>query len=401
MDTDEKLPALRPIEILPFRQPDGELYFALHDPARLAPQSMAVSAAGYFVLIHLDGAHSPQDIRAAFRRHTGMELPADEILKLVRALDEGLYIGGERVAQALAARRAAYQAAPARDNRDRYPDGAALRAEIEKVLAGGVAAPVGEVRGLVAPHLDYQRGAPCYADAYATLAASPPAQRYVILGANHAGLATSVVATRKDFWTPLGAVPTDRQFICELEERLGQPLSANEDDHLYEHSIELQVHCLQVSRPDAGFEIVPVLCPDVCGPSGTAPRDGAGPDLRDFARALGAALAQSDRRTVIIAGADLSHVGQRFGDEQPTTPEFLEAIGRTDRQLLALLESRAEEEFLAQLSATGNETRICSTGCLFALLHALPDRPFRLLSYHQAVDMPAEMHVTCAAAVVM
>jgi AmmeMemoRadiSam system protein B len=116
---------------------------------------------------------------------------------------------------------------------------------------------------------------------------------------------------------------------------------------------------------------------------------------------LGEAVAQSDRRTVIIAGADLSHVGQRFGDEQPTTPEFLEAVGRTDRQLLALLETREEEGFLARLSATGNETRICSTGCLVALLGALPERPFRLLSYHQAVDMPTETHVTCAAAVVM
>ncbi len=401
MDTDHKLPALRAIEILPFRQPDGEVYFALHDPAGLAPQSIAVSAAGYFVLIHLDGAHSPQDIQAAFRRHTGLELPEAEILKLVHVLDEGLYIGGARVAQALATRRAAYQAAPARDSRDRYPDAAALRAEIEKLLAAGAAAPVGEIRGLVAPHLDYERGAPCYAAAYATLAASAPAQRYVILGANHAGLATSVVATSKDFWTPLGAVPTDRQFIDELEERLGQPLSEHEDDHLHEHSVELQVQMLQVCRPAADFEIVPVLCPDVCGPSGTEPRDGEGPDLRDFARALGETTAQSDGRTVIIAGADWSHVGQRFGDEHATTPEFLEAVGRSDRQLLALLESREEEEFIAQLSATGNETRICSTGCLFTLLRALPDRPFRLLRYHQAVDMPAETQVTCAAAVVL
>jgi hypothetical protein len=400
MGTDHKLPALRPIEILPFRRSDGEVYFALHDPAQLAPQTIAVSAAGYFVLTHLDGAHSPGAVQAAFRRQTGMELPEDEILKLVSVLDEGLFIRGERATRAFAARRAAYRAAPARDNRDSYPDAAALRCEVGKLLAAGVAAPVREVRGLVAPHLDYARGAPCYADAYATLAAAPPAERYVILGANHAGQSASVVATTKDFWTPLGVVPTDRDFIDGLEERLGWPLCGSEEDHLYEHSVELQVHMVQGCTRGARFAIVPVLCPDVCGPSGTAPQDGAGPDLRDFAAALGEEIAESDRRTVVIAAADLSHVGQRFGDPAPTTPEFLEAVARSDRGLLTLLEARREEEFVRELSASGNETRICSTGCLFAMLRALPGRPFRVLSYHQAVDRATETHVTCAAGVV-
>jgi len=103
--------------------------------------------------------------------------------------------------------------------------------------------------------------------------------------------------------------------------------------------------------------------------------------------ALGEAVAQSGRRTVIIAGADLSHVGQRFGEEQRRRRTSWKPSPATDRQLLALLEAREEEAFVAQLTAIGNETRICSTGCLFALLRALPERPFRVLSYHQAVDL--------------
>jgi hypothetical protein len=398
--SDNKLPALRPVEILPFRRADGEVYFALHDPAQLAPQSIAISVAGYFVLAHLDGEHSPADVQAAFRAQTGLELPEREIMKLVEALDEGLFIRGERAERALAQRRESYRAAPVRDNRDRYRDARALRSEIDELLAAGAVAPVKHVRGLVAPHLDYTRGAPCYADAYATLAAAPPAERYVILGANHAGQSMSVVATTKDFRTPLGAAATDREFIHSVEERLGSSLCAHEDDHLHEHSVELQVHVLQVVLEGRPFEIVPILCPDVCGVTGTAPADGAGPDLRDFAQALGALIAKSDKRTVVVAGADLSHVGRRFGDEQPSSPEFLEEVAAADQNLLALLEARRDEEFFASLRATVNPTRICSTGCLFALLHALPGRPLRVLSYHQAVDMAAETHVTCAAAVV-
>ncbi|HQL55279.1 MAG TPA: hypothetical protein PLQ87_11275, partial [Phycisphaerae bacterium] len=118
MTTDNKLPAVRPIEVVPFRRDDGEIYFALHDPAQLSTDSLAISPAGYFVLAHLDGEHTAADIQAAFREHAGMELPAAEIHQLVEVLDAALLLQGDRVLQVLAERRAAYQAAPARDNRD-------------------------------------------------------------------------------------------------------------------------------------------------------------------------------------------------------------------------------------------------------------------------------------------
>ena len=140
MDTDDRLPALRAIEILPF-QKDGEIYFGLRDPAQLAARPIAISAAGCFVLAHLDGLHTCADIRAAARQQTGMELPESEILNLVHVLEEGLFLQGERVTGALAERRAAYAAAPVRDNRDRYPAAGVLRSEIEQMIAGGARGP--------------------------------------------------------------------------------------------------------------------------------------------------------------------------------------------------------------------------------------------------------------------
>ena len=397
---DGLLPALRSIEIVPFERGEDDVYFALHDRLQLAPGSLAVSAVGYFVLAHLDGQHTCADIQAEFRKRVGMDLPEAEIHKLVRVLDEALLLDGDRFAQALAERRSAYLAAPARDNRNRYPNAVELRAEIEQMLAAGVAAPVVDLCGVIAPHLDYARGAPCYADAYATLAKVAPAARYVILGTNHSGMSPCVVATSRDFHTSLGLVPTDRAFISRLEGRLGQTLLGEETDHLLEHSVELQVHILQVILRDRSFAIVPVLCPDVCGPTGTAPLDGDGPDLRDFASALADEIASDGVRTIIIAGADLSHVGRHFNDPQATTPAFLEAVAASDKALLTLLEARDEDAFVARLGANDNATRICSAGCIFALLKALPGCHCRILKYHQAVDMPAETHVTCAAAVV-
>lgn len=394
-----KLPALRAVEALPHRRPDGQVYFQLRDPSQLSPEQIAVPAAGYFVLTCLDGTRSCTDIQRAFHEQVGMNLPADQILNLVKALDQVLLLDNNRARDAAQARRDAYAQATARDNRDRYPDAEVLRAEIHKILAAGVAATVSNLRGLVAPHLDYARGAPCYADAYGTLAAGPLADRYIILGTNHAGAATTVVATRKDFLTPLGQVETDRATLEQLETRLAVPLCEQEIDHALEHSIELQVHILQVLHDGRPFQIVPLLCPDACGPTGTAPADGVGPDLAAVGEALAHVIEQSASRTIIVAGADLSHIGQRFGDPHPSTPAFLASVAETDRTLLSLLESRSDDAFIAALQSGGNPTRVCSSGCLYTLARALPEASFRLLRYHQATSYEAETHVTCASAI--
>lgn len=400
MGVDDKLPALRPIDVTPLWTDDGEVRFALHDLARVAPRPIGISMAGYYVLAHLDGEHSCADIQAVLRGQFGLEVPAGEILKLVQALDESLMLQGERFERAYEQQRVEYLSAATRDNREWYPEGPELRREIEQMLAAGVAAQVGEVCGLIAPHLDYRRGGPCYADAYASLAKAPPAERYVILGPNHAGRSASVVGTTKDFQTPLGLARIDRDFLGRLERGLGEPLCRHEVDHRGEHSVDLQLHILQIIMDGRPFEIVPLLCPDPCGPTGTAPADGEGPDLGDFADTLAELVAKADRPTTVIAAADLSHVGQRFGDPEPTTPAFLEEVERLDRGLLSLLAAREEDAFVARITVSHNATRICSAGCIYAMLRALPRRPCRVLAYHQAVDLAAETHVTCAAAVV-
>lgn len=400
MESTQKLPAVRPLDVAPFRNEQNELYFALHDLTQVAPRPIAVSLPGYFVLSHLDGEHTCHDVQAAFLQRFGQVISSDQIEQMIASLDQALLLDNAGFERAYAARRDEYLASEARDNRQRYPAGPELRSEIAQMLAGGSAAAVSDLRGIIAPHLDYVRGRPCYADAYATLARVPPAQRYVVLGANHFGRSSAAVATSKDFQTPLGRVPTDREFIDQLEQRLGQSVCEYQFDHNVEHSVELQVQILQVCHGEMPFSIVPVLCPDPSGPTGTAPHDGRGPDLGDFADALAALLATDDHRTVLIAGADLSHVGQRFGDEEAATAASLEQVGADDQNLLRLLEQRKEETFVDTLRENGNPTRICSAGCIYALLRALPDRQFQVLRYHEATDVASDTHVTCAAAVV-
>ena len=134
--------------------------------------------------------------------------------------------------------------------------------------------------------------------------------------------------------------------------------------------------------------------------TGTAPADGNGADLGEFADALAEMIASDHARTVVIASADFSHVGQRFGDEDPTTEDFLANVGLYDRKLLSLIEEREDDAFVSAVRVADNRTRICSVGCVYALLRALPTRPAQIIRYHQAVDMDEETNVTCCAAAI-
>ena len=185
-----------------------------------------------------------------------------------------------------------------------------------------------------------------------------------------------------------------------LEERLDPSLREHELDHLREHSVELHVNILQHLHDGRAFEIIPILCPSPVGPTGTRPFDGRGPDLNDFADALHDELAVDQRPTLVIASADLSHVGTPFGESRPATPELMQKVADWDQSLLRDLEAGEADRFLGRVQQAANPTRICSVGNLYVLARVLRGRDFRVLRYHQASDFQTDTHVSCAAGLV-
>jgi AmmeMemoRadiSam system protein B len=404
MASDTQLPKLRPIEVFPVEQ-NGERLLIVHDPSGLAAGQVVVSPPALYLMSLMDGQRTLPEIGAAFGEMFGQAVPADELQEMVERLEAGHFLDSEGFRNHFQSLVDAYRAAPARASRDHNGYGLGeegLSAGFTRMLSRCKVASAGaggrRLAGLVAPHLDYPRGTPCYADAYGLLSALPRAERYVILGTNHFGRGTGPVATSKDFKTPLGTTRADRIFLDALQQRIGADLCEHEFDHQQEHSVELQVLLLQHLLGAESFEIVPVLCHDPCGPSGTGSYDGKGADLQSFATALGELIREDSRSTVIIAGADLSHVGRRFGDDCELESSFLGDVQRRDRQALgALVESPDAEGFLASLRAHANSTRVCSAGCIYALRTALKGTQAELLRYHQAVDADSGTCVTCSA----
>lgn len=392
-------PRLRAIE--PFRTPDMQAgMIGLRDPTGLSPAVLTVSEPAAVLLAMMDGETTCARIRARFSAEFGQAVAVETMAEMIGHLEAAHFLDGEAFEAHYASLVRAYRANGVREMLHAEAMGLADGADalfdeiLVEAAADGVAAD--SIRGLVAPHLDYARGRPCYGAAYGAIRRRRAPDRVVILGTNHFGRSTSVVATGKDFRTPLGTTRCDAAFLESIEARCGT-LRAFELDHAREHSIELQVMWLQHLFGADAFSIVPFLCPDPCGPTGTAPRDGNGVDLRRFASILGELIAESKEDTFLIAGADLSHVGLAFGDERSLDAESLAEVEARDRRALSGLTTGGGDDLVRCVAEGGNPTNVCSAGCIFTLATALPDNEATLLAYHQAVTREAHTCVTCAA----
>jgi len=393
-------PRLRPLEA--FRLEDaGDLVVGVRDRTGLSDIVLSVSEPALHLMSMIDGDRTCDDIRNNFPAAAGAPLRLETLHSLLDHLEQAHFLEGfafDRFYDTLQAEYRGKSARPMAHTTDASGNGG-LASLFEDVLKEAeISAPSAPVRGIIAPHLDYVRGRPCYGAAYGALRERAAPDRVVILGTNHFGRSPSAVATCSPFATPLGVTQVDLDFLGALEARCGG-LRKYELDHAREHSIELQVALLQHLFGATQFRIVPVLCPDPCGPTGSKPHEGDGVDLRDFASILGELAGKDNGKTLLIAGADLSHVGAAFGDEQILDGAFLEEVRSQDERIIERVRHGDAEGFRALLAENSNPTRVCSAGCIFALTTALSDASPALLGYHQAVDESSQTCVTCTAVV--
>lgn len=396
-------PKLRPIQALPVPGTGGR-QVELRDASGLTAGAVRVSPNVVFLLSLFDGQHSLRDIQVAYTRRFGDLLLTDQLQRLFGSLDEALLLEGERFEQARVELEAQFRGLPVRAaahagvSYDADPDrlGATLDAMIA-AIGDQPRACERPVIGLVAPHIDLKRGAACYGLAYRELAeAAGAADLYLVLGTSHAGGTTPLIGTEKDFETPLGAAETDRDFVRSLAERLDYDLHIDEILHRGEHSIEFQVIWLQHVLPRHGApRIVPLLCSGFHQTEDGLTDPAAQPKVRAALDALRDAVDSHGGRVCVIGGADLSHVGARFGDAPPTL-SALDAIRRADLALLEHVQSMDEAGLYAALAADGDRRHICGFPPIYALLHTLrADRGY-LLRYDRALERETGSVVTFA-----
>ena len=391
-------PKLRNVSAFPV-QASGRQMIAIQDPLHFSEKPIIVTEDAFFNISLFDGNHSILDIQEQYTRRYGNILLSDLVREIIQELDSNCLLESERFEEykrlvseefSVSSVRAAFHAGGA------YESGSSsLKEQLATFFAmpegpGELdrdAAPSGDIKGIVAPHIDLARGGPCYAWAYKEMGEQCDADLFVILGTSHSISKNAFILTTKDFQTPLGIMSADKDFVRSLAGRYSADLFEDELIHKFEHSIEFQVVFLQyILRGKKDVKIVPILCSSFNEVIERNIVPSESPAIGDFIALLKETVAQSDRAVCFIASADLSHVGKRFGDQVELSSGLLELIKSRDTEMLRYVEQLDATGFFRSIQKDGDDRNICGLPPIYVLLSVMEASRGKILQYSQAPE---------------
>lgn len=371
--------------------PEGRPVIALREPLGLVPRTISVDPDTLRVVQLFQGQRRVDEIAE------GIGVPPEKVRGLVEALDGvGLLWGptAERLEEELSGRISREERFPAGAAFSLGSDAAEAKRQLDGWLAEAEDPELGsEVPGILAPHLDFGRGAAAYASAYRAWVGRPAPDRVIIFGTNHFGIGDGVVLSQWGFRSPLGDVGADAGVVRRLRESLGERAFADQLDHVTEHSIQL--HLPWISHLFGEVPVVAALLPDPL--VGLIAEDGGRATREEFVAALREAVDAEGGESLLVASVDLSHVGPQFGEPRPVDDARAEQVERHDRELLHRYLGGLPSEFLEAMEWNRNPTRWCSIGSMVAAKEFLQPAGTELIEYRQARDDQGIALVSCAA----
>jgi AmmeMemoRadiSam system protein B len=384
----QPFPKLRPVDARPVSH-EGKSYFVLRDPLQLSDKILLIPQALGPLLALCDGTREDAGaLVAAMALRFGVRIGTDIVEQVIAALDDALLLDNARLERAQADALETYRRAPMRKPALAglsYPeDPDKLRGLLQGFVEMAGDDPSSnarpEVRGLVSPHIDYARGGPVYARVWTRAAEMAKfADLAVIFGTDHYGGNAQITLTRQHYSTPFGVLPTPREIVDTLAESI-DPVSATAGElaHRGEHSIELAAVWLHFIRDGIPCDVVPILCGSfgefIRGQS-EAQTD---PKLCGLIDALNHAT--RGRRVLVIAAADLAHVGPAFGGP-PVGTAGREALKGADDELIDRICAGDAEGFLGAIKRVEDRNNVCGVSPIYLALRMLAGAAGESLAY--------------------
>ena len=189
----------------------------------------------------------------------------------------------------------------------------------ESIDAADVSAKaVADARSYVAPHAGYTYSGGTAAFTYKALSLNrrlKEADTIIVIGPNHTGFGTPISVSLEDWKTPIGVSENDKELskvICGFSDYI----SMDEEAHIEEHSIEVQLPFLQLVAPDKKLSMICM-----------------GDQSLEASRALSDAIINAakslDREIIIVASSDFNHYESRDDAKRKDT-RLHDAISRLD-----------------------------------------------------------------------
>lgn len=380
METTQRItyPKIRPVEAKPVSS-GGRRAVVLRDPLQIWEKTLVIPADLAPLIGLCDGSREDaRDLAAALMVRFGLRISPGMIENFLAALDEACLLQNDRYEEAHRRALETYRNAPFRPPflaGKSYP---ASPEDLKRLLDGYLKfGGEGEttlspphIAGLISPHIDYERGGPVYGRVWGRAAASVrDAELAVVLGTNHYGADGRLTLTRQQYATPYGVLPTAIEDVDILAAAIGgEEAFAEELNHRTEHSIELAVVWLHHIREGDPCPILPVLCGSFAPffrRDATLDGDGV---FAPFFRTMEHILTR--RPTVVIAAADLSHVGPVFGSA-PVELRGRALLQEADEELMDLICRVDAAGFLDTVRRTGNRNNVCGVPPIYLALRLL------------------------------
>ena len=368
---------------------EGKEAFQVQDLEHLFDHGLILPPFAFVIASFLDGRREVADVKAQILEHLKVDVKAEEIEAVVRDLEHNLLLESGRTRERRRQLVDEFSALPSRPARFVQGGSVEVAGQLDGYFGSDAGAGKIGVRrddplsGILAPHIDFQRGGPCYTFAYKELAERSDADLFVILGVAHMSPPNPFVVTAKNYETALGPVTTDREAVAALEKRLGKRIYDHEPVHATEHSAEFQAVFLKHARPQAPFTVLPILCSAFEQWCGTASPSTAA-EVEDVLGALREAVA--GRKACIVAGVDFAHVGPVFGDEVEINQELIQWMMAGDTRGLQTIAEGNAESFWNSVMSDGNKRHVCGLSATYAALRLLEGSDGRVHKYGFAPD---------------
>jgi AmmeMemoRadiSam system protein B len=352
------LPKLRSVDARPIVH-SGQHAILIRDPLQLTDEPVIIPQHLGPALALFDGTRDAHAVSASMAVRYGVPVSASTLESLLATLDNALLLENERFVLAQLEALAVYRQAPFRPPVGAGSSYPAEPDELRRLLQGHWQAaegvePAAGGRGLLSPHIDYARGGSVYGSAWRRAAEMAKAAEIVLLlGTDHFSEGNLLTLTRQSYATPFGALPTATEVVDALAQAVG-PDKAFEGElhHKGEHSIELAAVWLHHARGERPCAVVPVLCGSFQGFVQGDADPGEDVVLTAFVDACRQALA--GRQALVVAAADLAHIGPAFGGRP---------VGLVERARLQAADDQLMERICAG-DATG----------FFTAIHSVQDR---------------------------
>ena len=390
-------PRLRPVESR-WVEHQGRPFVSLSDPLGLGRRGILVPQPLAPLLNLCDGTRDILALTTALALTAGVQLSSSQVTEFVEALDSALLLDNDSFRRASAAALRRYRDAsyrrPALAGRVYPADPGELDAALDNYCErsparDGALPAASHLRGIVCPHIDYERGNGTYAQLWQRCApALEDVELAIVLGTDHAGGLGTLTPTRQDYATPFGVLPTDRGVVDGLAEVLGKRDAFLEElHHVEEHSIELAAVWLHKFMGGRACPIVPVLCGSFYGftNGGLDPAEDEQLDAAvDYLKSE-----MAGRKTVVIAAGDLAHVGPNFGDATAVDAVGRAALAAEDAASIDAICRGDAAGFFELSRAEGDRRRICGLSPIYLMLRLLGPMDGESMGYEQC---PADVN---------